>query len=100
MRSTAAGIEPYEEGPRALAGTRAVDRSRNGWRNGRLRPAGPGGSDTGALNVFLTVGQDTDELLDRHQSGDWGKVSPEDAIAHQCGPRIPPNRSASAVRTA
>ena len=29
MRSTAAGIEPYEE-HRALAGTRAVDRSRNG----------------------------------------------------------------------
>jgi hypothetical protein len=40
----------------------------------------------GALNVFLTAGQDTDELLDRHQSGDWREVSPEDAIAHQCGP--------------
>jgi hypothetical protein len=65
-----------------------------------LVPLGRVIATLGALNVYLTAGQDTDELLDRHQSGDWGEVSPEDAIAHQCGPRIPPNRIASAVRTA
>jgi hypothetical protein len=65
-----------------------------------LVPLGRVVATPGALNVFLTAGQDTDELLDRHQSGDWCEVSPEDAIAHQCGPRIPLNRSASAVRTA
>ena len=65
-----------------------------------LVPLGRVVATPGALNVFLTAGQDTDELLDRPQSGDWGEVSPEDAIAHQRGPRIPPTRSARAVRTA
>jgi hypothetical protein len=100
MRSTAAGIEPYEEEHRAQAGTRAVDRSRNGCIMAAFVPLGRVVATRGALNVFLTAGQDTDELLDRPQSGDWGEESPEDAIAHQCGPCIPPNRSASAVRTA
>lgn len=54
-----------------------------------LVPLGRVVATPGALNVFLTAGQDTDELLDRHQSGDWCEWSPEDAIAHQCGPRHP-----------
>jgi hypothetical protein len=62
-----------------------------------LVPLGRVVATLGALNVFLTPGQDTDELLDRHQSGDWCEVSPEDA--NQCGPRIPPNRSASSSPT-
>ena len=32
-----------------------------------------------ALNTLLTAGQDPAELLDRHRSGDWGEVPPEDA---------------------
>ncbi len=28
----------------------------------------------GALNLFVTAGQDPGELLDRHRSGDWGHV--------------------------
>lgn len=33
----------------------------------------------GALRTLATVGQDPGELLERHQSGDWGEVPPEDA---------------------
>jgi hypothetical protein len=51
-----------------------------------LVPLGRVIATPGALNVLLTAGQDPEEPLDRYQSGDWGEVSPEDAIAHQCGP--------------
>ena len=44
-----------------------------------LFPLGRVVATPGALNVFLTAGQEPDELLGRHQSGDWGEVSPEDA---------------------
>jgi hypothetical protein len=50
------GHRASEEEHRALAGTRAVDRSRNGWHNGRPRPAGPGGSDTGGAERVLDCG--------------------------------------------
>ncbi len=32
-----------------------------------------------ALNALLAAGQDPADLLDRHRSGDWGEVPPEDA---------------------
>ena len=37
----------------------------------------------GALNALVMTGQDPDELLERHQSGDWGDVSSEDAAENQ-----------------
>ena len=40
-----------------------------------------------ALNVLVTAGQDPDELLDRHQSGDWGEVSPEGARDNEVSAR-------------
>ena len=40
-----------------------------------------------ALTVLLTAGQDPDELLSRHQSGDWGEVSPEDAQENEVSAR-------------
>ncbi len=33
----------------------------------------------GALNALVAAGQDPADLLDRHRSGDWGSVPPEDA---------------------
>ncbi len=33
----------------------------------------------GALNLLVVTGQDPAKLLERHQSGDWGDVPPEDA---------------------
>ncbi len=33
----------------------------------------------GALNLLVVAGQDPRKLLERHQSGDWGDVPPEDA---------------------
>ena len=32
-----------------------------------------------SLNALVMAGQDPGELLERHQSGDWGNVSPDDA---------------------
>jgi hypothetical protein len=32
-----------------------------------------------ALSALLAAGQDPAKLLDRHRSGDWGEVPPEDA---------------------
>ncbi len=54
-----------------------------------------------ALNALVMAGQDPGELLERHQSGDWGDVPHEDATenrrslrhgwrilsAYQVGPR-------------
>lgn len=54
-----------------------------------------------ALNALVMAGQDPGELLERHQSGDWGDVPPTDAAenrrsvrhgwrilsAYQVGPR-------------
>lgn len=37
----------------------------------------------GALNALLVAGQDPAELLDRHRSGDWGEVPPEDAAENR-----------------
>ena len=36
-----------------------------------------------ALNEFVMAGQEPGELLERHQSGDWGDVPPEDAAENQ-----------------
>jgi hypothetical protein len=37
----------------------------------------------GALNVLVMAGQEPGELLDRHQSGDWGDVPPADAAENR-----------------
>ena len=37
----------------------------------------------GALNALVMAGQDPGELLERHQSGDWGDVLPADAAENQ-----------------
>ena len=37
----------------------------------------------GALNALVVAGQDPAELLDRHRSGDWGDVPPEDAAENR-----------------
>jgi hypothetical protein len=36
-----------------------------------------------ALNALVMAGQDPGELLERHQSGDWGNVPPEDAAENR-----------------
>lgn len=36
-----------------------------------------------ALNALVVAGQDPGELLQRHQSGDWGDVSPADAAENR-----------------
>lgn len=37
----------------------------------------------GALKLLVMAGQDPGELLDRHQSGDWGNVPPADAAENR-----------------
>lgn len=37
----------------------------------------------GALNALVMDGQDPGELLERHQSGDWGDVPPADAAENR-----------------
>jgi glycine cleavage system aminomethyltransferase T len=46
---------------------------------GALFPLGKIVATTGALNMLVVAGQDPGELLDRHVSGDWGEIPPEDA---------------------
>ncbi len=41
----------------------------------------------GALNAPVKAGQDPGELLERHQSGDWGDVPPEDTQENRCSVR-------------
>ena len=44
-----------------------------------LFPLGRVVATPGALNALVAAGQDPADLLDRHRSGDWGNVPPEDA---------------------
>jgi hypothetical protein len=37
----------------------------------------------GALNALVEAGQDPGELLERHQSGDWGDIPREDAAENR-----------------
>lgn len=48
-----------------------------------LFPLGRVVATPGALNLLVIDGQDPGELLDRHRSGDWGDVSPEDAVENR-----------------
>ncbi len=48
-----------------------------------LFPLGRVVATPAALNVLVMVGQDPGELLERHQSGDWGNVSSDDATENQ-----------------
>jgi hypothetical protein len=44
-----------------------------------LFPLGRVVATPGALNLLVVAGQDPRKLLERHRSGDWGDVPPEDA---------------------
>lgn len=44
-----------------------------------LFPLGRVVATPGALNTLVMAGQDPGELLERHQSGDWGDVPSADA---------------------
>lgn len=44
-----------------------------------LFPIGRLVATPGALALLTSSGENSVALLDRHQSGDWGEVSPEDA---------------------
>lgn len=44
-----------------------------------LFPLGRVVATSGALNALVKAGQDPSELVERHQSGDWGDVTCEDA---------------------
>jgi hypothetical protein len=44
-----------------------------------LFPLGQIVATPGELNALVKAGQDPGELLERHQSGDWGDVPREDA---------------------
>ncbi len=46
---------------------------------GPLFPLGRMVATPGALSVLAAAGENPADLLDRHQSGDWGEVTPEDA---------------------
>ncbi len=48
-----------------------------------LFPLGRIVATPGALNLLVIAGQDPGELLDRHRSGDWGDVPPEDAAENR-----------------
>lgn len=48
-----------------------------------LFPLGRVLATPGALNALVMAGQDPGELLERHQSGDWGDVSPADAAQNR-----------------
>jgi hypothetical protein len=48
-----------------------------------LFPLGRVVATPGALNLLVIAGQDPGELLDRHRSGDWGDVPPEDAVENR-----------------
>lgn len=48
-----------------------------------LFPLGRVVATPGALNALVMAGQDPGELLNRHQSGDWGDVSSEDATENR-----------------
>ena len=48
-----------------------------------LLPLGRVVATPGALNLLVIAGQDPGELLDRHRSGDWGDVPPEDATENR-----------------
>lgn len=37
----------------------------------------------GALNLLVIGGKDPGDLLDRHRSGDWGDLPPEDAAENR-----------------
>ncbi len=45
----------------------------------QLFPLGRVVATPGALNLLVVARQDPGKLLERHQSGDWGDVPPEDA---------------------
>lgn len=48
-----------------------------------LFPMGSIVATPGALNALVMAGQVPGELLNRHQSGDWGDVSSEDATENR-----------------
>lgn len=48
-----------------------------------LFPLGRIVATSGALNLLVIAGQDPGDLLDRHRSGDWGDVPPEDAAENR-----------------
>ena len=48
-----------------------------------LFPLGRVVATPAALNALVMAGQDPGELLERHQSGDWGDVPSEDAAENQ-----------------
>ena len=47
--------------------------------NAALFPLGRLVATPGALALLTNAGENPAVLLDRHQTGDWGKVPPEDA---------------------
>ncbi len=48
-----------------------------------LFPLGRVVATPGAPNLLVMAGQDPGELLERHQSGDWGDVPREDAAENR-----------------
>lgn len=48
-----------------------------------LFPLGRIVATPGALNTLVMASQDPGELLERHQSGDWGDIPQEDAAENR-----------------
>lgn len=45
-------------------------------------PLGQVVTTPGAKDALIAIGKDPTELLDRHASGDWGDLSPDDKAAN------------------